>query len=76
MLFPTLHFAAITPRTLSWPDYLALTLYFALNLGIGWWCTRRKRASSGDFFLGGGRIAWWAAAISFFATATSSISYS
>jgi SSS family transporter len=75
MLFPTLHLAVITPRTLSWPDYLALTLYFALNLGIGWWCTRRKRASSGDFFLGGGRIAWWAAAISFFATATSSISF-
>lgn len=52
-----------------------LVLYFALNLGIGWWCARRKQASSGDFFLGGGRVAWWAAALSFFATATSSISF-
>ncbi len=68
-------FSAITPRTLAWPDYIALTAYFALNLGIGWWCTRRKRAESGDYFLGGGRVAWWAAAISFFATATSSISF-
>jgi hypothetical protein len=67
--------AAIEPRSLGGLDYLALTLYFALNLGIGWWCSRRKRAASGDFFLGGGRVAWWAAAISFFATATSSISF-
>jgi SSS family solute:Na+ symporter len=67
--------AAIEPRTLGASDYLALTLYFAVNLGIGWWCARRKRASSGDYFLGGGRITWWAAAISFFATATSSISF-
>jgi SSS family transporter len=67
--------AAVEPRHLGGPDYLALILYFALNLGIGWWCARRKRASSGDFFLGGGRIAWWAAGISFFATATSSISF-
>jgi SSS family transporter len=63
------------PHTLTWPDYVLLAVYFALNLGIGWWCARRKQASSGDFFLGGGRVAWWAAAISFFATATSSISF-
>jgi SSS family solute:Na+ symporter len=65
----------ITPRTLTTLDYAALVLYFALNLGVGWWCARRRRDSSGDFFLGGGRISWWAAAISFFATATSSISF-
>jgi SSS family transporter len=67
--------AAIVPRTLTGLDYLALVFYFALNLGVGWWCARRRRGSSGDFFLGGGRIAWWAAAVSFFATATSSISF-
>lgn len=67
--------SVLTPRTLGWLDYVVLALYFALNLGIGWWCARRKRASSGDFFLGGGRVAWWAMAISFFATSTSSISF-
>jgi solute:Na+ symporter, SSS family len=67
--------ATLEPRHLGGLDYVALCLYFALNLGIGWWCSRRKSGSSGDFFLGGGRIAWWAAAISFFATATSSISF-
>ena len=67
--------ATFAPNTLAWQDYVLLALYFAVNLGIGWWCARRKQSSSGDFFLGGGRVAWWAAAISFFATATSSISF-
>lgn len=66
--------ATVVVRTLSWPDYLLLTLYFAINLGIGWWCARRKQ-SSGNFFLGNNRVAWWAAAISLFATGTSSISF-
>ncbi|MDR0902987.1 MAG: hypothetical protein LBM92_09500, partial [Opitutaceae bacterium] len=67
--------ASFTSRTLSLPDYIMLALYFALNLGIGWWCARRKKNSAGDYFLGGGRVLWWAAAISFFATSTSSISF-
>jgi SSS family solute:Na+ symporter len=68
-------FAVVTPRTLTWPDYLALTIYFSLTLFIGWWCARNKRASSGEFFLSDRQIPWWAAAISFMATATSSISF-
>lgn len=64
-----------SPHTLTWLDYLLITFYFAVNLGIGWWCARRKQNSSKDFFLGGGRISWWAAAVSLFATSTSSISF-
>jgi len=67
--------AVVAPRTLGWPDYATLALYFSVNLAIGWWCARRKRASSGEFFLGDRRIPWWAAALSFMATATSSISF-
>ncbi len=67
--------AAFVPRTLAWQDYLLITAYFAINLGIGWWCARRKQNSSGEFFLGGNRVAWWAMSISFFATSTSSISF-
>lgn len=66
--------ATLVPRTLTWPDYAALTVYFALNLGIGWWCARRRRAG-GSFFLGDGKVVWWAAGISFFATGASSISF-
>lgn len=67
--------AVVSPRTLTWPDYLALAAYFALNLTIGWWCAHRKRVSSGEFFLSDRRIPAWAAAVSFMATATSSISF-
>ncbi|MDR0902604.1 MAG: sodium:solute symporter [Opitutaceae bacterium] len=68
-------FAAVHARTLAWQDYIALILYFVVILGIGWWCSRRKQSAANDYFLGGGRIPWWAAAVSFFATATSGISF-
>lgn len=61
-------------RTLVLADYLALALFFSLNLGIGWWCAKKRR-SGGDFFLGNNKIVWWAAGISFFATGASSISF-
>src|SRR5471032_2791624 len=66
--------AVVAPRTLTWPDYVTLAAYFAVSLAIGWWW-RRKKQSSGQFFLGDGRLPWWAAAISFMATATSSLSF-
>ena len=62
------------PRTLGWPDYVALVLYFAANLVIGLRCARRKQ-STDDYFRGGGRVPWWASGVSFFATSTSSISF-
>jgi len=74
MLSPPL-FAAIPPRSLAWPDYLALLFYFSLNLAIGRWSARRRQTGANDFFLGGGRVVWWAASISFFATGVSSVSF-
>jgi len=70
---PTLPLAVV--NSLSWPDYLAISLYFAVNLGIGWWVQRKKRATGSDYFLGGGRIPPWAGAISWYGTAVSSISF-
>jgi SSS family solute:Na+ symporter len=66
---------AVVPRMLVPGDYALIALYLAVNLAIGAWCARRRQASSRDFFLGGGRVSWWAAAVSFCATATSSISF-
>jgi SSS family transporter len=65
---------ALPVRTLAAADYVALALFFAANLGIGWWCARRRR-SGGDFFLANHNVSWWAAGISFFATGASSISF-
>ena len=67
--------AIFAPRSLDMADYVCLTLYFAVNLAIGWWCRQRSRRSTTSFFLGSGRVAWWAAAVSFFATSVSSISF-
>ena len=63
------------PRAFTGADYVCLALYFAVNLGIGWWCRKRSRSSTTSYFLGSGHIAWWAAAMSFFATSVSSISF-
>ena len=72
---PPLFAAVFNARSLTAPDYIALVLYFAVNLAIGWWCRARSRRLATSFFLGTGRVAWWAAAVSFFATSVSSISF-
>lgn len=63
------------PQSLTWPDYLCIAVYFAINLGIGWWVQRKKRNSGADYFLGGGRVPPWAGAISWYGTAVSSVSF-
>ncbi len=68
-------FAVFASRALAGWDYAMFGLYFAINLGIGWWCRRRSMATEKSYFLGSGRVAWWAAAVSFFATGVSSISF-
>jgi SSS family transporter len=66
---------AVHPKKgLTFLDYTMLAGYFGLNLVIGFLCAKRK-ASSDDFFRGSGRIQWWALAISYMATAMSSISF-
>lgn len=66
--------AAISVRTFDWLDYAIFGAYFVVNLGVGWWWAR-KRPSSDGFLRGERKIKWWAAGISFYATATTSISF-
>ncbi len=44
-------------------DYLAITLFFFIMLGIGWY-SKNKVKDSTDFFLGGGKVPWWLSGIS------------
>ena len=68
-------FAAFEIRTLDYRDYSVLGVYFLVRCRDWiWWCATRNR-SSDDFLRAGGRTSWWAAGISFFATASSSISF-
>jgi SSS family transporter len=61
-------------RGLGTLDYFMLAGYFALNLGIGFWCARRQ-GDADDYFRAGGRLQWWALGISYMATAISSLSF-
>jgi SSS family transporter len=61
-------------NVLIWSDYFFIALYFAVNIGIGWWVRRQKHNTGADFFLGGGRVPPWASAVSWYGTAVSSVS--
>jgi len=66
--------ATVGIRTFDWLDYLVLCTYLAINLVVGWRWARRRQSADG-FFRGERRVRWWAAGISFYATATTSISF-
>ena len=49
-------FGVVSPRTLSWPDYVMLAVYFSVSLAIGWFTS---------LVLGGAwshkEVFWWPA---------------
>jgi solute:Na+ symporter, SSS family len=61
-------------RRLSYLDYGAIAVYFALFAAVGA-LFARKQTSSDNFALGGRSVKWWLAGISLYATGTSAISY-
>jgi SSS family transporter len=64
-----------TVNILGFADYVSIASYFGLSIFIGWWSQRRRKTTGADYFLGGGRIPPWAAAVSWYATAVSSVSF-
>jgi SSS family solute:Na+ symporter len=44
-------------------DWLVLSAYFVVMVGIGWWAKKRVK-NAADFFTAGGRMPWWLAGIS------------
>ncbi len=60
-------------RSLSWQDYLTITLYFAGMAAIGVYFASRQKSSE-EFSLGNRNVVWWAGAFSMYATGTSAIS--
>lgn len=62
-------------NVLTWPDYLLIAIYIALNLGVGWWVQARSKGTGAEYFLGGGRVPTWASAISWYGTSVSSVSF-
>lgn len=44
-------------------DWIVLSGYFLVMIGIGWWAKRRVH-NAADFFTAGGKMPWWLAGIS------------
>ncbi|AIY00878.1 putative Na(+)/solute symporter [Arthrobacter sp. PAMC 25486] len=44
-------------------DWIVLSGYFLVMVGIGWWAKRRVH-NAADFFTAGGKMPWWLAGIS------------
>lgn len=44
-------------------DYVTLSLFFLIIIGIGIW-SKRSIKSSEDFYVGGGKIPWWLSGVS------------
>lgn len=60
----------LTPGHLALPDYLMLTGYFVLMLGIGVYFYRHMKEMK-DYFRGGNTIPWWLSGVSFYMTSFS-----
>jgi SSS family solute:Na+ symporter len=53
---------------LAWMDWLAIALYFLLNILIGLYYRKRATGSTQDYFVSGRRVSWWLAGTSMVAT--------
>src|SRR5215218_9140304 len=53
---------------LTWLDWLIVALYFAFNIGIGFYYKARAGSSVSEFFLSGRNVPWWLAGTSMVAT--------
>jgi len=49
-------------------DWITLSLYFALIMGVAWWVIRKRKDTAADYFLAGRNLSWWIIGASIFAS--------
>jgi SSS family solute:Na+ symporter len=49
-------------------DWVTLSLYFALIIGVAWWVIRKRKDTAADYFLAGRNLGWWIIGASIFAS--------
>ncbi len=49
-------------------DWISLSLYFALIIGVAWWVIRKGKDTAADYFLAGRNLSWWIIGASIFAS--------
>ena len=55
-------------------DYLVMTIYLLILIGIGYWFSRAKNQTMEKYLLGDRKILWWLSGISYFMAMLSTIS--
>ena len=54
--------------TLQTLDWLIISGYFALILGLAWWVIKQRQEDSIDYFLAGRHLGWFIVGASIFAS--------
>jgi solute:Na+ symporter, SSS family len=49
-------------------DWITLSLYFALIIGVACWVIRKRKDTAADYFLAGRNLSWWIIGASIFAS--------
>jgi len=49
-------------------DWITLSLYFAVIIGVAWWVIRKRKDTAADYFLAGRNLGWWIIGASIFAS--------
>src|SRR6266576_1515939 len=66
---PTPILAAATGQSiLTGIDWVMITLYFGVLLGVAWWVVRKNKNTAADYFLAGRNLGWWIIGASIFAS--------
>lgn len=61
--------AAAAPKNLlTGIDWVTLSLYFLVLLGVAWWVVSRRKDTAADYFLAGRNLGWWVIGASIFAS--------
>ncbi len=55
-------------KTLDFLDWITISLYFLILLGIAVWVIRRKKENTEDYFLAGRNVGWFVVGASIFAS--------
>lgn len=61
--------------TQHWPVLMALAVYLAVCLGIGWYFRRRAERGVDDFYVAGRSVPGWVVSLAFFSTFASTNTY-
>ena len=68
LITPLLAAASPAHSTLTAIDWVAITAYFSILLGVAWWVVSKNKDTAADYFLAGRNLGWWVIGASIFAS--------